>query len=906
MRKVIVTNKDKVSKNEINHEEISLSGKVNFMIGKNNSGKTRFANHLNEHNLSIEENGNVKKLEIIYMSNNNNFIGDEVRNETSSIIKDEKGIINEELHDVGVGNFIDRISNKDYSEKEIEISSTNNELIDEFIKNKRIYIKKEVKSNLHVEIDGYSESESGTGESRMNYLIYLRNEVYRIYEIDFNFDFNYDVIFNFLTQEDSFIRVISDFVSKIKKQYDVVIEQKNRYKSNSFWNSKNITMEDFVGYLFFNIVNSDPNHIEHSTEEQLVGDLINFMHESRWKNKDIYNISVFTKIKEIINNFGLIMDEKSLMYPKMKFDELLIIIDEPEKFLHYEYYDLFYEIVNNILKISGVDIKFLFITHSERILRYFSEYLENLNISFKKNGIIRYKNIFNNDATAFIDKINSEYLSLKNKILKSNPDTKNKINYWGKFSLKFIYWFLTNSENVKMFFSSNLICVEGWGEQMLLTNQDRLFSSSSLIKLDGLHNILIINQLIAMNEEVFNNIKIIVDLDTNLKHKVGKKVTYNTINYELLKRLNEIKSNCVSIHSILFGDICNLVNHSINNYFNPLIYSKYYENEIRRVINYVDHKEFYFLMKNQDSYEAEFVESVKSIDGNTKFDGFIFALAQYAWLIKRERSLITKISALQSGNFENSEEIEEIKKIALSHKDDFFNFIIELSKRVDEKKINLIKEVKKISLLDVYFYVNELTEDKSIFRWNIVEFIIEYLKTAMDYEFIISRDLALEYITNASKECDKVWTDVIIKNIDRYLSDKLDYKQEEFEEEIDSIWDNSGENNKSTSLIDLSILSHRKHNESNYKITKDKSSMSILINGFLSGEDNFFIKTTIYNTYMNDQSRINEIEIVDSISESDLLYIVWETNEHKRIYGPLSRKEEIETFLRDLKSLIHI
>lgn len=553
-------------KNEIDFIDDSISNininqGINFLIGKNNSGKSKISESiLNE---QIEAYSNESKINI-----------NKIIIKTTSTSIENENIKKEQVFE----NSIERFLNKHQSTEEditeqifgSGISEFQDEEISNFLNNKKIFQKNSFTTKIQSLIDGIPSSESGSGENRLLHMLYTistlikrTNEVYEeiVTKWDkFDFYLNDEAVIKNLNNES-----LSNTLSKLASG-----SRNHNGNFKEILPMHSIEHEEFYELLTF-LKNIKSSHGIVNVRF-LISIILNKYHFGGYGSNSEHKI-IIEEFKNFFNTLDLSEDEirygsisksKTLNdYNATYFEDndgislnFLLIIDEPELFLHSSKYKLVNKIFNLALSYANdeFDIRLLIVTHDERIIKNANKYISNVNVVSKVDGKVMAKNIFNNDINLFISNIKKVYDDKFIKIKKDHLDDKNRSEISDEvkmLSREYIEWFITYKDNIKIFFSCNPLIVEGYHDKIIM-NESSLLNFDEIIESDGTYlGMLIWLELLKNNSFFFDSVQILVDADVR-KGGVFKAQTHLIRNY-----IHEIASDSknIKLYSSLFNDI---------------------------------------------------------------------------------------------------------------------------------------------------------------------------------------------------------------------------------------------------------------------------------------------------------------------------------------------------------------
>lgn len=548
-------------------ENIHLNKGINFLIGENNSGKTLLAKLLKSNKVRIEdENGIIDN--IIFFGNESRNIEDENKKENRIF----KG---------GIFDFFERIDNKEEDITFLIKEVLSNENVITFLENKKLVKDQSWNQKIKLYIDEIESEQSGDGEKRLHYIIYIlfliKSQLDDIYSKFINFEKLVSLMKTKIDLPENL-----NFISYLEEN-SYFGEENGGYVSlgniePSFKKSDLITFLDFANksleneklrkYTIFLIhyflnVNTYTYFIDEDTNETIkykeitqYNDLIkNFQNKPEYIK---YNIKSFEYLKWIVETFDIFNDLK------INDNKILIIIDEPENYLHQTKYKLLNDIFEEMFNFDyfKLEIRLLILTHNEKIVNSNSEFIENINFVWKdKNKKINYKNIFNNNnIESFIDDIKKGFnFYFKKELDNTTAINKKIIKNIEELNKDYIKWFLTSKENLKLFFSKENLIVEGYHDKLILSN---IFKNKNIIETDGTHlGIFIWIMLIVKNNDYFYLNEFLIDLDYLEDNDKYKEHTYLLRKYIFILSLTH---DNIVLYSSLYNDSISWI-RQINN-----------------------------------------------------------------------------------------------------------------------------------------------------------------------------------------------------------------------------------------------------------------------------------------------------------------------------------------------------
>lgn len=512
---------------------------INFLIGKNNSGKSKIMEGINNKLIGVCEQGLNLNIETHFFK-------------TTSLSIEDENSVRSAISSASMSNFVDKFNES----KNNVTDRIFNEIINvdpefkEFMDNKEVWVTQKTKSVITSTIDGVDSNESGSGENRITYMLYsvvnLLKEVDKAYaEIINNTDLmrKYIEEFNLTDEEKDSMDMLFKLVSEKTHESSNYIYKTNIVGEYGLDKKIWLGIEAFLKYVRFvkekkgdaaarltllpfnkTIDMSWGIVDEFRTKEEIIERYGNFEFELA---KEFYGLISelgddnykFTRQKKesVINDYW-----KEYLGQDTRISlRFLVMIDEPELFIHSSKFKLIGKIFNYILNIDDYDIRILTSTHDERIIKGSKEYIENVNVVYKKERRVFVKNIFNNNIEDFINELRVDY----NKFFKeANKDDLVEVEKDKLFieeqvdflSKEYIEWFITYKNNLKIFFTDNIFIVEGHHDKMMIEEliKDTQQRHSEVIEADGTYlGMLIWIRLLIINRDHFMRIKFLLDLD---------------------------------------------------------------------------------------------------------------------------------------------------------------------------------------------------------------------------------------------------------------------------------------------------------------------------------------------------------------------------------------------------------
>lgn len=485
---------------------------INNLIGKNNNGKSRFARYLQSNKLKIESFDN-KEVKITYIPSLSTTIDSEsVKKDRITEGKIEDFITNDRI-ETPIDDFI-----YPYWSDEIK----------KFLKNKKVFKEEINKSKVFTTIDGFHSGESGTGENRLTLFIYVVGEILnQISEID-----------NSLTNEQTVIKFSDEKIQRqinlFKESLNINIEEENyNFYIESFKDLINLTEDYVLRRILFKIIRQ--------ITEMHNPFITNLIYEWSLSNLDIFGIKENHKdlfvSQDIIRNYLLNNEEFKKTIPN-----ILLIIDEPENYIHRSKIKMFFDIINSLFETEIVDVRVILITHSELIYTN-SDSITKTNLIHKNRNYFTINNIFSSNIESFVDGVIDDAKRILDRIDKCGAnDSTNYHNFkyefevLNKFRIEYITHVLSDGDNLKiLFLDDEITLVEGYTDKLF---QEIILDVNNSIETKGIHiKLLIWLSLININKENFEKIKIFIDFDykvdngkPNLVNEEVKNIIFGYIN----------------------------------------------------------------------------------------------------------------------------------------------------------------------------------------------------------------------------------------------------------------------------------------------------------------------------------------------------------------------------------------
>ncbi len=549
-------------------ENFQINNGINFIIGKNNSGKTMVLDSLANGDFELSKKGGKIEPIIINFKYDSIFINNE----------------NKPKSRVSNINPIDNFKKEDSKNIDLDYLFNNfKEIISEdlkyFLMDKKLYIKRTYKEVIEGEIAGVELKDSGTGENRILYLLYAmailgENISSKIKEIENDNEF----IFKFIDKISNEFSV--EEISKLKLIFDKEHKFffKNEIELNDFANlishlislfEKNFN-KDAAKFLYVKIheYTSSGTRIEVNEENTDLKENNIFRFNNRIllefyeKWKKYFSIDYFYKSPYLSDEYLKIYREinKTLNIEHLSTD-ILFLIDEPDAYVNSSMYKTLAETLKIILKqyeSLGFDMRIIISTHEERVLKELNSFISNTNLFYKLDNRIHFKNIFNNDIQGFIDSINIDFNEYFIEKYKTDDncieDIKKDMNF---LDANYLNWFITLKDNLRILMSDSVLIVEGFHDKVALEKMKWYLNVNEIIETDGTYlGMFIWLKIIEYSKSRRANISLLIDLDYS-QNKGNVKEHTQLMREYLYKKYTGI----IKIYSSLFNDISEWVNY---------------------------------------------------------------------------------------------------------------------------------------------------------------------------------------------------------------------------------------------------------------------------------------------------------------------------------------------------------
>lgn len=521
-------------------ENLNIYKTPNIFVGKNNSGKSTLFKILRENKTEFYS-GDEKINPIIIGVDNIDF----------NILNENKA--NNKLPDIL--NF-----NPSDERNEIHLSQLSSELSD------KLKLETVVSEALKIdgEFEGVKLSESGSGINKIIYINWLVDKFDLIYTNRVN-----DVIKNLDIYE-----VMNNLLSKYFENHENILNQLINYSKLDYREriGDGITILGF-GYdaLFDDDINFGPKKSKDGRIPGLNNDSINDV-----EGKNI-NMTISTKVDEFIKSntiykedkqelskiisilLQMYVDDKKIgtsqiievkdLFDKFEIDVdwpdkiMFMMIDEPENSMQESLQYEFFKMVENISsKLKKFDIRFIINTHSKNLMWLFREYIENVNIAFKEDKIVKYKNIFNNDFQAFLSIVQEDYKELKL--------TANGTNY--NVDEKYLKYIITKQDSLRFLFNQDLLLVEGHRDKVVFEAMGDL-----AVPIDGFLNSIIYFNIMEQFNPHYTNVVLFMDYDISTNTGLIEDNNYKVINH--LNNMHSFRNGKFKVYLSKQPDIMNFI-----------------------------------------------------------------------------------------------------------------------------------------------------------------------------------------------------------------------------------------------------------------------------------------------------------------------------------------------------------
>ena len=499
-------------------KNFTINEGINFIIGKNNSGKTKLIDLIANKKIKVtDENKKIYIDNIIYFSDKSINIENENIEKDRIFGKYSLGLFTKEK-EINP----DKWDPTDYEENLTWdfVSSIKSVFLKEFLSNKTLERDDKNPEKINFFIDGISSDLSGMGENRISYILYtfflINKRIDSIEKSVFSIKMLKEKIDFFLNEEEEETKNSYNYVLENLESYDPNDIPPADYFNDPFFEHRysEFIWDEKKLRLFFQFIkkigvenNNLGNYIFHLflknnlIEECIMEECINngIIDGETWDIQILIEEILLNDENNSENIFNKDFSKSFLWYLKEYENnnlDFLLIIDEPENYLHKSKYKLLKEMFEEILKLnkSGMNIRILVTTHEEELLKLNNSYLHNVNLAYKEKNKLFLKNIFNNDIGKFIDSLKETYkenfdmkeFSKEIPLIKNNDqkDIQKDIDDDDDDNKKFLQWFLTFKNNLSIFFSIDNIIVEGSCDKIIL---EGLYPKKNIIETDGTH-----------------------------------------------------------------------------------------------------------------------------------------------------------------------------------------------------------------------------------------------------------------------------------------------------------------------------------------------------------------------------------------------------------------------------------
>lgn len=859
-------------------DKVNIDSDVSFLIGENNSGKSLLLKQISSGEVKITKKEKELKYEVIYLRSDSDDILDESKADKYSLTK-EYSPIKQILKSFSTknGKFEKKVT---YTFENIGIKE-----IDELNKQNEIIFEYEQKINLKREFQGTDSEQSGSGIGRITYLSYILDVIIKSFISKVDSKEYFKTIIKRLIHENG-INGLIEVYEMSKKLNDYNIKSMIERLISAVASELGIgdIYVDHTDYEF------DKDKFLKIDNEDLIISITTVLESYRMRIRDFDLI----EFRTFMSQFNI-----ELHYENFNLDEVFILIDEPEKYLHFSMHELFKKIVDQILSYSEFNIKFIFATHSERMISMFRDNIGSLNICKKidenkssygssVNYKLNYWNVFDNDFDKFVRECNEDLINYKNFNTSLNFDT---------FTNDYIKWLLTTKENSKMFFTNTLFFMEGFSEYYLIRSLN-IIDESELIISDGIINYIIFHKLSILNERMYDGVKFIFDCDTTLKQSVASKVKINEHNKYLVDLFNERNNDFYSRgsnldmfgtnkikftnHTMYFADIIS----QINNFYHKNVFESEYVNSIWKMSSEVlgIRSNFSFALLNNASNVLE------NWKNGTLKETFVSELFEALW-DSQDRYRINNDIQLENNvvsyeklifNWEQSTEngfIDFYKKcISNFHKEKSIIY---------NKLMKYSKPIKGKSDTALWFQI----KDSEVYKKN--DFEIKYSN------FFNNEVLNKRYLTNTNDFINYANVEDVSNEEYKFLFEQISCFNKK---ENCIISDNEHEYllSKVIKIYDIKIFNFIASNNLDDIIKMDK-------NNFRFEKYSFRNELNIFESYLSEKKRNWKYsEVKKSETEDEALFIEIDTNRDTYVIGPYFDWDGLNEDLLKIKNYIYL
>ncbi len=572
MNKWIIKYKNGKEKNFVDRDSVDnfrINRGINFIVGKNNTGKTLMLNSLARKDFEIYNGESQLNPIIVNFKFDSIFI--ESENKATTKISKEDPISNL------INNKQDEII--EYDDLFDSLENYENSSLEEFLKDKKIQVKRSTKDVITASISNLPTANSGTGENRILYLLYSMSTLCmsidrKIREIREDNVFMLEFIENISNEfSEANIQLMKELLNNRNnilmfdsiESFDSFIAAISKLMTLSGINLGSETPLLIYSKLWFDwnlhnriiIRDGKDGRLDYRDMESLK----NF--KLKWKNE----LGVENDYLRLSNSDYIEIYRR--VNKKLGIDistDILFLIDEPDAYINSSMYKLLADSFKYIItkyEEFEFDIRILISTHEERILKDLNDYIFNTTVFYKHENRICFKNIFKNDPDLFISSIKDDFENYFNSRYGNKEKKKEEIlKDMSYLDIDYLKWFITLKDNLRILMSDKILIVEGYFDKIVVNEFKSRLNINEIIEADGTYlGMFIWLKIIEYSKGNFSDVSLLIDLDYEYKHKRVKEHTQLMREY-----IYDKFSGLITMYSSLFNDItewAHYINESI-------------------------------------------------------------------------------------------------------------------------------------------------------------------------------------------------------------------------------------------------------------------------------------------------------------------------------------------------------
>lgn len=453
--------------------------------------------------------------------------------------------------------------------------------------------------------------------------------------------------------------IITQFLRENEESREIKIKKTRSFKLSPTW-----SLDERQKVMIINNTISETNEeylmLDYGADEKFSRKKINKLEEVYiGRNKEVletdhsikYIGSGYIKKKKLdclINNlFKQINENKKHSAKKEEIIQYLLLIDEPEVFLHPSFLG---KVATSIKKLNKEGVTVILTTHLPAFLSHFI-YEDKTNLIIAKKN--KATEILSNNEILYFDRLRDEI-------------KKDVLNYWKNYCAcfeqritddeKFYYnkWkSILNEHTSKVFFATKVLFVEGPSDYILLTSEIlrkrvKGLEEIEIIPIFGKSNYIFFSKLV---EKLHLYYWTLLDIDkNNIDEKLLEELRTEKQKKPSSHTINEVKENCSE----------QLHTRFLFHHMGELEFKKIKEGEMARSEN---SKISWFPQDVEDFLNPEREEKKKNKDAEYKFWN------KHNWVRGKEREMITSISLNNFDEKRLNKLIKELNKIVESIKE---------------------------------------------------------------------------------------------------------------------------------------------------------------------------------------------------------------------------------------------